>query len=202
MSGPPTNHINNGDQALIKSYDINSESLKTTLVNAAVDVTVSAFTDSIAIADASGNKVTTTVAAGKRGLDVNVTDITIDAANDSIAIKNGANQLAINADGSINVVGGTSANTGFSTVNASAQISVGTTSTTLILANTNRKYFHIVNNSNNVVFVQYAGAAVLNRGIKLNVGAMLTLSGYELFLGQINAISTTTTINLDILEGV
>lgn len=105
--------INSGNMhhSIVKSFDETSESLKTTIVNAAVDVTVSAFTDSIAIADASGNKVTTTVAAGKRGLDVNVTDITIDAANDSIAIKNGANQLAINADGSINVVGG-SASTG------------------------------------------------------------------------------------------
>lgn len=91
--------------------------------------------------------------------------------------------------------------TGFSTVSASSAISVGITSTTLILANTSRKYLHIFNNSSAAAYIQYGSAAVLNRGIKLNAGGLLTLSGYELFLGQINAISTTT-INLDILEGV
>lgn len=91
--------------------------------------------------------------------------------------------------------------TGFSTVNVSTQVVVGTISTTLITANANRKYFHIFNNSNTTAFIQYGSAAVLNRGIKLNAGGLLTLSGYDLFLGQINAISTTT-INLDILEGV
>lgn len=187
--------------SIVRSFDETTESLKTTIVNAAVDVTVSAFTDSIAIADVSGNKVTTTLVAGKQGLDVNVIDLTIDAANDSIAIKNGANQLAVNADGSINVVSSSSTTSpGFSTVSVSTQISVGSTSTTLILANASRKYFHVFNNSNATAHIQYAGAAVLSRGIKLNVGAMLTLSGYELFLGQINAISAST-INLDILEG-
>lgn len=90
---------------------------------------------------------------------------------------------------------------GWSTVSVSAQVAVGATSTQLIASNTNRKYFHIVNNSTAAAFLQYGSAAQVNRGIKLNVGAMLTLSGYELYLGQINAISTSTTINLDILEG-
>lgn len=91
--------------------------------------------------------------------------------------------------------------TGFSTVSVSTQIAVGTASTQLIAANSARKYFHIFNNSTTTAYIQYAGAAALNRGIKLSVGGMLTLSGYDLFLGSINAISTTT-INLDILEGV
>lgn len=56
---------------------------------------VSAFTDSIAIADVSGNKVTTTLVGGKRSLDVNVTDITLSGANDSVAIGDGTNNAAI-----------------------------------------------------------------------------------------------------------
>lgn len=73
--------------SIVKSFDEATESLKTTITNAAVDITVSAFTDSIAIADESGNKATTTLVGGKRGLDVNVADITIDKSNDSIATE-------------------------------------------------------------------------------------------------------------------
>lgn len=73
--------------SIVRSFDEATDSLKTTITNAAVDITVSAFTDSIAIADESGNKATTTLVGGKRGLDVNVTDITIDKSNDSIATE-------------------------------------------------------------------------------------------------------------------
>ena len=95
------------NRAISKSYDETTESLKTTITNADININVSAFTDSIAIAGVNGLKVTTTTVGAKQSLDVNVLDLTLDAANDSVAIKNGANQLAINADGSINVVGGT-----------------------------------------------------------------------------------------------
>ena len=71
--------------AIVNSFDLPTNSLKTTIVNAAVDVTVSAITDSVAIADDSGNKATTTLVGSKRGLDVNVVDITLDKSNDSVA---------------------------------------------------------------------------------------------------------------------
>lgn len=74
-------------QAIVQSYDEASESLKTTITNAEVSIDVSAIADSIAIADISGNKVTTTLVGGKRGLDVNIADITIDKSNDSIATE-------------------------------------------------------------------------------------------------------------------
>lgn len=73
--------------SIVRSFDEATDSLKTTITNAAVDITVSAFTDSIAIADESGNKATTTLVGSKRGLDVNVADITIDKSNDSIATE-------------------------------------------------------------------------------------------------------------------
>jgi hypothetical protein len=75
------------NSCIVESYDAPTHSLKTTIVNAAVDVTVSAITDSVAIADVSGNKATTTLVGGKRGLDVNIIDITLDKANDSIAVE-------------------------------------------------------------------------------------------------------------------
>lgn len=68
-------------------YDADGNALRTTLTNAAVDITVSAFTDSIAIADEAGNKATTTTVGAKQALDVNVADITLDKANDSIATE-------------------------------------------------------------------------------------------------------------------
>lgn len=79
-------NLNSGDmaQSIVRSFDESSESLKTTITNAAVDITVTAITDSIAVADDSGNKVTTTEVGAKRGLDVNVVDITLDRANDSV----------------------------------------------------------------------------------------------------------------------
>lgn len=92
-------------KALMLAFDEVSQSLKVTLLNAEVDINVSAFTDSVALADVSGNKVTTTLVGAKRSLDVNITDLTIDAANDSIAIKNGSNTLGIGADGSAQIDG-------------------------------------------------------------------------------------------------
>lgn len=185
-------------KALVKSFDPVNESLRTTITNASVDITVSAFSDSIKIGDAAGVTATITPVGAKKALDVNVTDITLDASNDSVSIKNGANALAVNADGSLNVL---VAQKGYSTINQSGLVSVGATSTALFVANSNRKYIYVMNNSLTNAFIQYGSPAVLNQGIRLGAGAMLTLAGYEIFYGQINAISATT-INLDILEGI
>lgn len=73
--------------AIIKAYDAATESLKTTITNASIAIDVSAIADSIAIADDSGNKVTTTLIGSKRGLDVNVADITLNKSNDSVSTE-------------------------------------------------------------------------------------------------------------------
>lgn len=181
------------NDVIVKSFDETSDSLRTTLVNADVSINVDAFTDSIKIGDGSGSTTTITTVGAKKALDVNVTDITLDAANDSIAVKNGSNTLGVNPDGSINV------KIGFSSATTQV-ITVTTASTTLLSTNVSRKYAHIINNGANAVWLQYGSAAVLGRGIQLNVGAIFTMSGHELFYGQINAISTTST-QIDILEG-
>ena len=95
----------------------------------------------------------------------------------------------------------TSTAKGWSTVNFSGQVLVGVTSTLLLPANTSRVYTHIINNSNDIAWLQYGNDAVVGQGIRLNRGAMLTLYGYELFLGSINAISITPSL-IDVLEGV
>ena len=73
--------------AIINSYDHESESLKTTLTNADVNINVSAFTDSIKLGDGSGDTATITTVGIKKALDVNVTDITLDASNDSVSTR-------------------------------------------------------------------------------------------------------------------
>lgn len=182
--------------ALVDSWDPNSHSVRTTVTNADININVSAFTDSIKIGDGAGTTATITPVGAKKSLDVNVTDITIDAANDSIAIKNGSNQLAVNVDGSVNI------KTGFSTVSVSGQITVGTTSVALLSTNPNRKYAHVTNNTGTAVFLQYGSVAVLNQGIRLNAGALFTMSGFETYTGQINVISSAPTTLIDVLEGI
>ena len=93
-----------GHEVLKDTHDESAHSLRTTITNAEVNINVNALTDSIAIADESGNKVTTTLVGGKQSLDVNVTDITLSHVNDSVKIGDGTDLLAINTDGSTNVV--------------------------------------------------------------------------------------------------
>ena len=79
--------INTGSMqhAIVKAFDESSESLKTTVTNAAVEIAVSAFTDSIKIGDANGDTVTTSdMGSGIQALDVNVRDITLSHEDDSI----------------------------------------------------------------------------------------------------------------------
>lgn len=82
-------NLSNGDanQALIRSFDESSESLKTTITNAEVSINVSAFTDSIKIGDGTGNNTTITDFGAIKALDVNVADIVIDKSSDSISTE-------------------------------------------------------------------------------------------------------------------
>lgn len=106
---------------------------------------------------------------------VTATDLDIrdlDAASDSIAISDGTDTLAVNADGSINVVAADSAlaNTA---VLASAATST-TTSASLALALANRKYLSLYNNGNKTVFIGQSGVSTTN-GFPLPPGALLDL---------------------------
>ena len=75
--------------------DEDTSSVRTTITNAEVDINVSAFTDSIAIADAAGTKVTVTDVAGKKSLDVNVTDIALSHASDSVRLGDGSQLVGV-----------------------------------------------------------------------------------------------------------
>lgn len=93
---------------------------------------------------------------------------------------------------------------GFSTPSAGfpKQTVVSTTSITLLSANANRKYAHISNNSGSPIYIQFSATAVVGQGIRINAGALYTLSGYELWLGAITAISSTPNLSIDLMEAI
>lgn len=82
------------------------------------------------------------------------------------------------------------------------QITVGNASAQLLPANPARRYAHVFNNTANPIFIQYSSAAALNQGIKLNPGNYFTLSGDDLWLGQINAIAALANQLIDVLEAI
>jgi hypothetical protein len=109
------------------------------------------------------------------GVTVVATDLDIrdlDATQDNVAISDGTDTLAINADGSINTVASDAAlaNTA---VLASAASST-TTSGTLGLALANRKYLTLYNNGNKIVFVGQSGVTTAN-GFPIFPGSLIDM---------------------------
>jgi hypothetical protein len=110
----------------------------------------------------------------------------------------------VNGAGALEVTGTfTSVSQGFSTLTPGypTQVSVGTTSTQLFPANSNRVYAHIFNNSAEVIFIQYQVAAALHQGVRINPGSFFTLDSDNLWLGIINAIGLVSGQLIDVLEG-
>lgn len=107
--------------------------------------------------------------------------------------------VAVTTDGAVKV----DTSTGFSTIASGfpKQVSVGNTSVELFASNPNRKYLHIFNNSNEVIFIQYQVSASLNQGVKIGSGGMYTIDGSNLWLGSINAIGLISGQLIDLLEG-
>src|SRR5574343_446183 len=89
----------NAVEALVGAYDPTTDTLKTTVSNADVNINVSAFTDSIKVGDAVGNTVSITEVGEKKALDVNVTDITLDHSNDSVKVGDGVNTVGTSTSG-------------------------------------------------------------------------------------------------------
>lgn len=81
-------------------------------------------------------------------------------------------------------------------------VTVGLTSTLLLAASPNRVFAKVINNSSQRIYIQYGIAAVMGRGQPLSPGNTLTVSADELWLGQINAITITASVDIDVIEGV
>lgn len=93
---------------------------------------------------------------------------------------------------------------GFSTISPGypTQIAVGTTSTQLFPANPLALYRHVVNNSSQMIFIQYGASAALNQGIPLIPRGVLFITSIDLFKGVINAIGLINNQLIDVTEGI
>lgn len=104
--------VGDSNQAIVRSFDEATESLKTTITNASVEIAVSAFTDSIKIGDTTGQTATITdLGGGVKALDVNIADIAISHTSDSVALGDGTALLTSTVDGpkralDVNLLGG------------------------------------------------------------------------------------------------
>lgn len=120
----------------------------------------------------------------------------------TVGIKDTAGNPLTSTDGAldVNAVIGPS---GFDilTPGYPTQVSVGTSSIPLLIANTNRKYAHIANNSGESIFIQYSSQAALNQGVRIPPRGFYTLGSNNLWLGDVNAIGVMSNQLIDVLEG-
>lgn len=80
-------------------------------------------------------------------------------------------------------------------------ISVGTSSTSVLAANSNRKKVILCNDSANIIYISFNGAAALNTGLRLNAnGGTYIGDGGCIETGAITAISGTASSNLLVIE--
>lgn len=113
------------------------------------------------------------------------------------------NLQPIKVDSSGAVIVSNSGN-GFSALSSGypTQRTVGTTSVTIIPANSARKYAHVANNSGEAIYIQYQVSAALNQGVKIGPGGFFTLEIDNLYKGDINAIGLMAGQLIDVLEGI
>lgn len=72
-------------------------------------------------------------------------------------------------------------------------IDIATTSTTILAANTTRRFVAIVNDSDTDIYLALGAAAVASAGIRLNAnGGSLELLSADMYRGAINGIHAAT----------
>lgn len=81
-------------------------------------------------------------------------------------------------------------------------VPVSTGSTQLLAANSARLYAEVNNIGLKAIWVQLGIPATVGRGKRVLPGGMLTFTDNELFLGNINAVCESGTVNTDVIEGV
>jgi len=82
------------------------------------------------------------------------------------------------------------------------KVDINSASTSVLAANSNRRFLFLVNDSDENIYVSLGGIAVVNEGILLTAGGgALTLDIASMWLGSISAICTSGSKNLTISEG-
>ncbi len=89
------------------------------------------------------------------------------------------------------------------TYSAPANKSIGSSTTEILAANTNRKYFCIVNDSNETIYLALGADAVMNKGIRLNAnGGCFEAVGTNMTQQAIDGICASGTKNVTVQEAV
>lgn len=82
-----------------------------------------------------------------------------------------------------------------------AKVTVGATSTAVVSANTDRIGLILTNDSDEVIYLAFGAAAVLNQGARLNAGGgSCTLDRNLGYTGAVTAICTSGSKNLCVVE--
>lgn len=83
------------------------------------------------------------------------------------------------------------------------KVTVGSSSTPVLSANPDRKYLALVNDSDEVIYVDLSSTAVANEGIRLNAsgGSFVMEIGNSMYIGAIAAICASGSKNLTVTEG-
>jgi|TARA_R110000744_G_scaffold228_2_gene867 hypothetical protein len=88
------------------------------------------------------------------------------------------------------------------TFNTPASTTIAATTTAAIPANINRKYLTVTNDSDEVMYLAWGNAAVMNKGIRLNAaGGSESFIGPSIFQAALNAICASGTKVLIYQEG-
>lgn len=83
-----------------------------------------------------------------------------------------------------------------------SNIAVGSSSTEILAANGDRSHLALVNDSNETIYIAISGAAVMNKGIRLNSNGGSAEWKWPLIPKQvINGICASGSKNLTIFEG-
>lgn len=85
---------------------------------------------------------------------------------------------------------------------SAGNISVGSSTTKVLDANTSRRFVKIVNDSSEVIYLALGDTAVLNKGIRLSAsGGSFSINALNLYQGIIHAICTSGSKNITVVEG-
>ena len=82
------------------------------------------------------------------------------------------------------------------------KVAVGAASTTALAANASRKFAHFVNDSDEAIYLNFSGTAVINEGARLNArGGYCGINMTDLYTGIVTAICASGGKNLTVMEG-
>lgn len=106
---------------------------------------------------------------------------------------------AYESGGNLDIIAAGAGKQGIPTIETN--VSVGTSSSQVLAANTNAKYRAFCNDSANTIYLCFTGTAVVGKGIRLNANGGSVMFDRYVPNGAVNAIATGASSNLTVTEG-